>query len=496
MLPEALSNRACSLRPGEEKLAVTVEMEMHGTDARSVSVPPLAGAQRPAPDLRARWTRSSPARRAPRSRGRTPLEAAREVSRALARASATRSRSATPEPTFDFDADGHVTGVRYEEQTESHRLIEQLMILANEQVAGYLADRRLPTLYRVHERPEPHAVAFLLEQLASLDIPTPPVPKNMTPAAGRRPGGGDLADRGARVGRPARVRHPRAARAQAGLLLARRTSATPAWRARATATSPRRSGATRTWSPTARCCRASASTTPPRPRTSSTRRASLSSAAERAAMKVERAADDICLAFLLERRLADADPAAPPVFDGRGRGPDREGRLRALRRRGLRGPAARAAPARLVDAQRAGHRARGRGARDAGCASATESRSSSTASRPPRGRVDLARPSHTRRRDGQEEKAQGRRRGRGHQPPGRASATTCSRSSRPASCCRARRSSRCATARCSSRTPTRRCATARSGCATCTSPPTSPRARATTPSARASCCCTGARSSA
>ena len=47
--------------------------------------------------------------------------------------------------------------MRYEEQTESHSLIEQLMILANEQVAGYLADRRLPTLYRVHERPEPTA---------------------------------------------------------------------------------------------------------------------------------------------------------------------------------------------------------------------------------------------------------------------------------------------------------------------------------------------------
>ena len=36
MLPEALSNRACSLRPGEDKLAVTVEMDMAGTDVRRV----------------------------------------------------------------------------------------------------------------------------------------------------------------------------------------------------------------------------------------------------------------------------------------------------------------------------------------------------------------------------------------------------------------------------------------------------------------------------
>ena len=37
MLPEALSNRACSLVPGAERLAVTVEMELMGERARSVS---------------------------------------------------------------------------------------------------------------------------------------------------------------------------------------------------------------------------------------------------------------------------------------------------------------------------------------------------------------------------------------------------------------------------------------------------------------------------
>jgi ribonuclease R len=42
----------------------------------------------------------------------------------------------------------------------------------------------------------------------------------------------------------------------------------------------------------------------------------LSSAAERAAMQIERDADDVCMAFLLERRLADADPAEPPAFEG------------------------------------------------------------------------------------------------------------------------------------------------------------------------------------
>ncbi len=113
-----------------------------------------------------------------------PLAAAREVSAALS--ARRKERGAlevhSQEPTFDFDSDGHVTGVRHEAQTESHTLIEELMILANEQVAGYLADRKLPALYRVHEKPDPDAACErMVARLASLDIPTPALPRNMSP---------------------------------------------------------------------------------------------------------------------------------------------------------------------------------------------------------------------------------------------------------------------------------------------------------------------------
>jgi ribonuclease R len=40
------------------------------------------------------------------------------------------------------------------------------------------------------------------------------------------------------------------------------------------------------------------------------------SEAERNAMQIERAADDVCLAFLLERVLSEADPVEPPAFEG------------------------------------------------------------------------------------------------------------------------------------------------------------------------------------
>ena len=48
------------------------------------------------------------------------------------------------EPEFAFDERGDVAGVRHAEQTESHRLIEHLMIAANEAVAGLLERPRVP----------------------------------------------------------------------------------------------------------------------------------------------------------------------------------------------------------------------------------------------------------------------------------------------------------------------------------------------------------------
>ena len=46
------------------------------------------------------------------------------------------------------------------EQTEAHGLIEQLMICANERVAEHLERRKVPTIYRVHERPDPARVSI------------------------------------------------------------------------------------------------------------------------------------------------------------------------------------------------------------------------------------------------------------------------------------------------------------------------------------------------
>jgi ribonuclease R len=60
--------------------------------------------------------------------------------------------------------------------------VEELMICANEAVAALLAGRRREALYRVHERPDPQSLELLLSKLEALEVPTPPVPEHLTAA--------------------------------------------------------------------------------------------------------------------------------------------------------------------------------------------------------------------------------------------------------------------------------------------------------------------------
>ncbi len=180
MLPEALSNQACSLVPDQDRLAVTVELDFDGaTVKRSAFHRSLIRSDRRLtyPEVDAIFAGAD---RAEEPWG-TPLAAARRVAAALQEARVGALEVDTSEPEFDFSREGHVVSLLPSEQTESHRLIEHLMIAANEAVATLLETRKLPALYRVHERPDPPRVMRLVEQLASLDVPTPPLPKHMTP---------------------------------------------------------------------------------------------------------------------------------------------------------------------------------------------------------------------------------------------------------------------------------------------------------------------------
>jgi ribonuclease R len=182
MLPEALSNQACSLVPDQDRLAVTVEMELDGARRRRVAFHRTvirSDKRLTYPDVDAIFA----GRERAEELWAAPLAAARRAADALQQAREAQGalEVESEEPEFAFSREGHVTALVPSEQTESHRLIEHLMIAANEAVATLLESRKLPTLYRVHERPEPLRVRHLADQLASLDVPTPPLHEDMTP---------------------------------------------------------------------------------------------------------------------------------------------------------------------------------------------------------------------------------------------------------------------------------------------------------------------------
>ncbi len=174
MLPSSLSDDACSLVPHVDRRAVTVRMDLDGAEV-----------------VRTRVSRSlirSDARLdydhvdrifAGQERAAEPWATPLEVARAAARARQERREDGTRalelntgEPRFAFDADGHVDGIVVERQTEAHRLIEHLMVTANEQVARLLDEGGTPSLHRVHGLPEPTAARRLVGQLEALGVPT------------------------------------------------------------------------------------------------------------------------------------------------------------------------------------------------------------------------------------------------------------------------------------------------------------------------------------
>jgi ribonuclease R len=182
MLPHELADDLCSLRPHQDRLCVTVEVPFDAgyaagdatfyrsvirSDARLTYG--LAGA------ILARREQAAPALT-------EALRLAEGVSAELRRRRFARGalRIERPETAFTFDGHGGVADARRESEPHAHSLVEELMILANEAVAGVLAGRRREALYRVHERPDPQSVELLLAKLEALEVPTPPAAESMS----------------------------------------------------------------------------------------------------------------------------------------------------------------------------------------------------------------------------------------------------------------------------------------------------------------------------
>ncbi len=94
-----------------------------------------------------------------------------------------------PEPVVEFDPDGNMKAIVRSERGWAHRLIEEFMLSANECVATWLTAQGIPSLYRIHEMPDPKRIVEFEETAASfgqtLGIGALPV-KRLTMRADRR----------------------------------------------------------------------------------------------------------------------------------------------------------------------------------------------------------------------------------------------------------------------------------------------------------------------
>jgi ribonuclease R len=184
MLPELLSNDLCSLRPHQDRRCVTVEVLF---DANLDAGEPLF--YRSVIRSRERLTYSHAqailggVERAEED-VTDALRLAERVSRELRRRRFGRGalRIEAGESQFAFDGEGGVERAWIEAEPLAHSLVEEMMILANEAVAGLLGGRKREALYRVHERPDPQSVELLIAKLAELEVPTPPTPEHLNPS--------------------------------------------------------------------------------------------------------------------------------------------------------------------------------------------------------------------------------------------------------------------------------------------------------------------------
>ncbi len=85
-----------------------------------------------------------------------------------------------PEPLLTYDEEGVVTGITKSVRLFSHRIVEEFMVLANEVVACHLEEHDIPSLYRVHEEPDPMKVQEFAEIVRGFGLKFEP--RNIEPS--------------------------------------------------------------------------------------------------------------------------------------------------------------------------------------------------------------------------------------------------------------------------------------------------------------------------
>ena len=181
MLPEALSNHWCSLVPREDRPVLVAEMSIdaqgqlkhhrfHRAMMRSAARLTYTRVQRAidgAPDAEIAPLMETVIR--PLYGAYKILLAAREKRGAL--------DLDLPERQVTLGKDGRIAEIGVRERLDSHKLIEEFMVLANVAAAQALEQRHAPCLYRVHDNPDAAKIEGLREFLGTLGIALPAGPR-------------------------------------------------------------------------------------------------------------------------------------------------------------------------------------------------------------------------------------------------------------------------------------------------------------------------------
>jgi ribonuclease R len=172
MLPEALSNDLCSLRPNEDRACLAAHLRIDGegkvTSRRFERALMRSAARLTYEQVQAAHDGRTDETTAPLADTViAPLYGAYAVL-----AEARRKRGALeidlPERQVRFDDAGRIAGIEPRTRLDSHRLIEEFMIAANVAAAEALESRRAPVMYRVHDAPDRTKIAAIAEFLEEL----------------------------------------------------------------------------------------------------------------------------------------------------------------------------------------------------------------------------------------------------------------------------------------------------------------------------------------
>ncbi|MCE5203629.1 MAG: ribonuclease R [Actinomycetia bacterium] len=174
MLPERLSNEICSLKPGEDRLTFTVEVDCDKSgDVQGYRLYPsvIQSDRRLDYDSVDSWIAENAAY--PDADARRTVETLRSLASALHQRRQARGSLdfETVEARVVLDEAGRPLDVSLRRRTVATNMIEEAMVLANEVVARHMRDARAPMLYRIHEDPDPDALAQIAVILKEFDYP-------------------------------------------------------------------------------------------------------------------------------------------------------------------------------------------------------------------------------------------------------------------------------------------------------------------------------------